>query len=166
MKKKTEECSFIPDKGPCRGEFSRWYYDSKVGVCRTFKYGGCLKNKNNHFTEIDCIGSCIKPKQKSTFNFKSIFSLESNFLTLYLGDGFFSSFLFYLDVCLLPKITGSCDEKINSWYFDFTEGKCKELVYSGCNGNLNRFETRDACEYTCQGLDAIGNLNKFINIRP
>lgn len=24
-----------------------------------------MKNKNNHLTEIDCIGSCIKPKQKS-----------------------------------------------------------------------------------------------------
>jgi hypothetical protein len=49
-------------------------------------------------------------------------------------------------------MTGNCDSKINSWYYDFMEGKCKELLYKGCNGNLNRFETQEACEYTCQGL--------------
>lgn len=60
-----EQCSFIPDKGPCRGEFDRWYFDSKSGLCRTFKYGGCMKNKNNHISESDCIDTCVKPKQKS-----------------------------------------------------------------------------------------------------
>lgn len=54
----------------------------------------------------------------------------------------------------MPKIIGNCDEKINSWYYDFKEGKCKEMIYSGCNGNLNRFESFEACQYTCQGLEA------------
>ncbi|CAF0945237.1 unnamed protein product, partial [Brachionus calyciflorus] len=115
-----EKCSFIPDKGPCRGDHERWYYDSKIGQCKTFSYGGCMINKNNHLTENDCFNSCVKPKQKN--------------------------------VCLLPKIVGNCDEKISSWYYDFIDGKCKEMSYSGCNGNLNRFETQEACEYTCQGL--------------
>ncbi|RNA30102.1 papilin isoform X1, partial [Brachionus plicatilis] len=116
-----EKCSFIPNKGPCRGDHERWYFDSRVGQCKTFSYGGCMITKNNHLSEDDCFNSCVRPKQKS--------------------------------VCLLPKIIGSCDEKIDSWYYDFNEGKCKEMLYSGCNGNLNRFETKEACEYTCQGLD-------------
>ena len=52
----------------------------------------------------------------------------------------------------MPKMIGTCTEKIHSWYYDFNDGKCKELWYSGCDGNLNRFESLEACEYTCQGL--------------
>ena len=52
----------------------------------------------------------------------------------------------------MPKMAGSCTEKINSWYYDFKDGMCKELTYTGCNGNWNRFESLEACEYTCQGL--------------
>ena len=107
------------------GRYERWYFDSKIGTCKTFTYGGCVRNKNNHLLESDCINSCVKPKQNS--------------------------------VCLLPKIAGNCDQKINVWYYDFKEGTCKSMVYSGCNGDLNRFESLEACEYTCQGLNDPGN---------
>lgn len=62
---KIEQCLFIPDKGPCRGNHERWYFDTKIGMCKTFSYGGCIKNKNNHLSEVDCIDSCVKPKQKA-----------------------------------------------------------------------------------------------------
>ena len=39
----------------------------------------------------------------------------------------------------MPRIIGNCDEKINSFYFDINDGTCKSFVYSGCNGNLNRW---------------------------
>lgn len=123
--KNLEQCSFIPDKGPCMGKYERWYYDSKSGICKSFTYGGCIRNKNNHMHETDCIDSCVKPKQKS--------------------------------VCLLPKIVGNCDQRLHLWYYDFKDGKCKPMVYSGCNGNLNRFESLEACEYTCQGLNEPSN---------
>ena len=50
-------------------------------------------------------------------------------------------------------MVGNCDKQILSWYYDFNEGECKQINYSGCNGNLNRFESLDACQYTCQGLN-------------
>ena len=53
----------LPEKGPCRGTHERWHYDAKMGLCRTFTYGGCLKNNNNFKTEESCIGSCVKIKQ-------------------------------------------------------------------------------------------------------
>lgn len=59
----VEQCSLIPEKGPCRGSYERWYFDSKLGICKTFVYGGCLKNNNNHMSEKDCFGTCVKPKQ-------------------------------------------------------------------------------------------------------
>ncbi len=121
-----EKCSSLPEKGLCRGSYERWYFDSKFGTCKTFIYGGCSKNKNNHLSEQECVTNCIRPKQNA--------------------------------VCLLPKISGNCEQKINSWYYDFKDGKCKKMIYSGCNGNLNRFETLEACEYTCQGLYEKGML--------
>ncbi len=137
---------FIPDQGPCLGKYERWYFDSKVGMCRTFNYGGCLKNKNNHLNEKDCIDSCVKPKQKGIFYSIPDFFLNPNLL----------NFSKTKAVCVMPKIMGNCEEKINSWYYDVNAGSCKPFIYSGCNGNLNRFESLEACEYTCQGLKSVG----------
>ena len=85
-----------------------------------FTYGGCMRQRNNHVSETQCVESCVRPKQRL--------------------------------VCLLPRVRGTCEQQINRWHYDVVEGVCKLFVYTGCNGNLNRFETRDACEYTCQGL--------------
>ncbi|KAK5980709.1 BPTI/Kunitz inhibitor domain-containing protein, partial [Trichostrongylus colubriformis] len=35
------------------------------------------------------------------------------------------------------------------WYFDISEGTCKQFTYSGCRGNDNRFETKESCERRC-----------------
>jgi papilin len=62
-----EQCSAIPRRGPCRGDHQRWYYDSKLGKCETFSYGGCVKRKNNHLSENECFQSCVKPKQNGFY---------------------------------------------------------------------------------------------------
>ena len=59
-----EQCSLIPQKGPCAGDYKRWFYDSLKGRCEPFAYGGCLKNNNNYMNQVDCVESCVKPKQK------------------------------------------------------------------------------------------------------
>jgi hypothetical protein len=125
-----ESCSFIPDKGPCRGNFERWFFDPKVGRCKTFEYGGCNRNTNNHLSEANCVNTCVKPKQNA--------------------------------VCLLPKIIGTCDQFSDVWFYDFKQGKCNKFSYSGCNGNLNRFESREACEYTCQGMKEVKDINVLV----
>ncbi|XP_016959854.1 BPTI/Kunitz domain-containing protein 5 [Drosophila biarmipes] len=33
------------------------------------------------------------------------------------------------------------------WYFD--KGHCKPFTYKGCNGNRNRFCSKDSCESRC-----------------
>ncbi len=63
-----EQCSLTPDKGPCFGDHQRWFYDTQIGRCTQFTYGGCLKNKNNFKSEEECANSCIKPKQKGRLN--------------------------------------------------------------------------------------------------
>ncbi|XP_069685763.1 BPTI/Kunitz domain-containing protein-like [Periplaneta americana] len=51
--------------------------------------------------------------------------------------------------CLLPKSTGPCRGFFQSYYFNRETRRCDTFVWSGCGGNNNRFETREACERQC-----------------
>ncbi|CAH8838466.1 unnamed protein product, partial [Trichobilharzia szidati] len=42
------------EEGPCRALVPRYYYDSIVGSCAQFQYGGCGGNQNNFFTQEKC----------------------------------------------------------------------------------------------------------------
>lgn len=53
------------------------------------------------------------------------------------------------DSCLLPRAEGNCGEKQSRWYFDQSENRCMPFYYTGCGGNKNNFESRDACESDC-----------------
>uniref|UniRef100_A0A0G4GIS1 BPTI/Kunitz inhibitor domain-containing protein n=1 Tax=Chromera velia CCMP2878 TaxID=1169474 RepID=A0A0G4GIS1_9ALVE len=53
------------------------------------------------------------------------------------------------DVCALPREIGPCRAVIPSWYFDVSSQSCQLFNYGGCEGNLNRFPTQEACEEAC-----------------
>ena len=36
-----KDCSLIPDPGPCKAAFKKYYYDQKEKKCKEFIYGGC-----------------------------------------------------------------------------------------------------------------------------
>lgn len=55
----------------------------------------------------------------------------------------------YLDVCALPRAQGSCSQREARWYFDASENRCMPFYYSGCEGNNNRFTSREVCEADC-----------------
>lgn len=62
-------------------------------------------------------------------------------------------FLSSLD-CGLPMGPGTrvgpgCDKNITSYYYDVTKGTCEAFTYSGCGGNVNRFEDEEACMEKC-----------------
>ncbi|PAV70271.1 hypothetical protein WR25_24086 isoform C [Diploscapter pachys] len=42
------------------------------------------------------------------------------------------------------------------WYYDTVEGRCMEFWYGGCDGNQNRFGSREACEKVCVEPPGIG----------
>jgi hypothetical protein len=54
-------------------------------------------------------------------------------------------------VCSLPKQSGSCDAYDPSFWHNPKTGLCEPFVYGGCEGNANRFATRDACIAACPG---------------
>ncbi|XP_065317287.1 spondin-1-like isoform X2 [Gordionus sp. m RMFG-2023] len=51
-------CMLSPIKGPCRGQFHRWYFNVKLKQCRRFWYGGCQGNLNNFHNYLDCKQMC------------------------------------------------------------------------------------------------------------
>jgi hypothetical protein len=96
----------MPEKGPCQGNYQRWYFNSKSGVCEKFSYGGCLKNANNFQNENECVNSCVKPKQEGR-----IFILTGFQFTTYI----FQRFVYYQqlsEIVRKNKISGLMISKL------------------------------------------------------
>jgi hypothetical protein len=53
------------------------------------------------------------------------------------------------EFCYLVPDTGICRAYLKRWAFVKSDGKCKEFVYGGCNGNSNRFMTEEECLKVC-----------------
>ena len=53
------------------------------------------------------------------------------------------------NVCALERDGGGCDEYHIKWYYDSLRSRCGRFIYTGCDGNANRFETQDECETRC-----------------
>eukprot|EP00066_Takifugu_rubripes_P022803 XP_011612069.1 PREDICTED: collagen alpha-1(VII) chain-like isoform X3 [Takifugu rubripes] len=53
------------------------------------------------------------------------------------------------DVCLLPLEEGSCRRYTMRWYFNTHAQACRPFIYSGCEGNDNRFLHLEECEEVC-----------------
>lgn len=49
------------------------------------------------------------------------------------------------EACTLTPESGPCEAAIPSYYYDQTDGICKEFFWGGCNG-VRPFETLEACE--------------------
>ncbi|XP_060520392.1 papilin isoform X2 [Cylas formicarius] len=60
------------------------------------------------------------------------------------------------DSCSLPKERGPCRNYTVKWFFDMSYGGCSRFWYGGCEGNDNRFKSKEECDQTCvspQGPD-------------
>ncbi|KAH8413135.1 hypothetical protein KR009_008195, partial [Drosophila setifemur] len=59
----------------------------------------------------------------------------------------------FLDICRQPHSrngdTFSCEAYIPSWSYDSSNNKCVSFIYGGCQGNDNRFFTKEECEAKC-----------------
>uniref|UniRef100_A0A023FPL1 Putative chymotrypsin inhibitor n=1 Tax=Amblyomma cajennense TaxID=34607 RepID=A0A023FPL1_AMBCJ len=51
--------------------------------------------------------------------------------------------------CSLPPSPGVCLAYFPSFYYDSSSGTCREFVYGGCQGNQNRFVSREECLRVC-----------------
>ncbi|XP_063721442.1 amyloid-beta precursor protein-like isoform X2 [Symsagittifera roscoffensis] len=51
--------------------------------------------------------------------------------------------------CRLQPESGPCFASLPSWYFDAVSGACFMFNYGGCNGNRNRFDSKQECMSAC-----------------
>lgn len=65
--------------------------------------------------------------------------------------------VFSESVCDLPLATGErgneCDALRFRYHYDRAAGKCEKVVYDGCGGTANNFETLGQCEEACGDHD-------------
>ena len=55
-------------------------------------------------------------------------------------------------VCRLPVAVGPCEAAYQKWYFEPESALCVEFEYGGCEGNANRFSSKEECKRTCHEL--------------
>ncbi|VDD77799.1 unnamed protein product [Mesocestoides corti] len=118
-------CQLHLDAGPCRGRMIRYGFDSQIGRCREFTYGGCLGNANNFETLAECEARCGTASSGAK-------SEDEN-------D----------DVCQQPIIRGPCRASLSRFAYNPSTGNCEAFSYGGCRGNRNNFETKEECERRC-----------------
>ncbi|KAG8186993.1 hypothetical protein JTE90_005765 [Oedothorax gibbosus] len=124
--KAQDVCSLSMVKGACSGTFTQWYYDKDKEDCLEFVFTGCQGNANRFNSKESCYQRCRREKLVTT-------------QAPVVSD----------DVCLLPQEPGPCVGYYPMFYYDPLDNNCKSFVYSGCEGNGNRFAKRAECEGQC-----------------
>ena len=77
-------CQLPQDTGPCRGAFSKFFFDSEIRQCREFMFGGCHGNANRFSSLHECQSVCHELKKvvgKSTSGTKN-YVCDFYFMTL------------------------------------------------------------------------------------
>uniref|UniRef100_A0A8C3HA69 BPTI/Kunitz inhibitor domain-containing protein n=1 Tax=Chrysemys picta bellii TaxID=8478 RepID=A0A8C3HA69_CHRPI len=53
------------------------------------------------------------------------------------------------NICQLPMQPGPCQAYVSRYFYNSVTKKCEKFRYGGCQGNWNRFTTKDECLETC-----------------
>uniref|UniRef100_A0A8C8S2Y4 Uncharacterized protein n=1 Tax=Pelusios castaneus TaxID=367368 RepID=A0A8C8S2Y4_9SAUR len=60
---KRDICQLPPEKGPCKANIQRYFYNPASRECEKFIYGGCKGNENNFRTKAECVRACKPPER-------------------------------------------------------------------------------------------------------
>ncbi|XP_051971712.1 kunitz-type U19-barytoxin-Tl1a-like [Xyrauchen texanus] len=117
------QCTDIVNHGTGEDKLYRFYFDPQIRACTPFFYKGQGGNNNRYDSDQECMKAC-----------------SSNYDEVYPTDD---------GVCSLPLDYGSCFAIIPKYYYDSTEKNCRMFLYSGCQGNGNRFDSSEECKKIC-----------------
>ncbi|XP_017344840.1 boophilin-G2 isoform X1 [Ictalurus punctatus] len=117
-------CTEMMNEGTGKENTLQFYYNEETQLCIPFFYKGEGGNSNRFTTELQCLEKC-----------------SSQYRELYPeGDA----------VCTLDMDPGSCFARLLRYYYSKEEKVCRLFLYGGCQGNGNRFDSKEACESMCR----------------
>ncbi|XP_072121580.1 kunitz-type protease inhibitor 1-like [Mobula birostris] len=73
--KEKARCVYPPVTGPCRADFSFFYYNPFSKSCERFTYGGCNGNENRFQEESKCMKACRGVSEKDVF-YRGVFERQ------------------------------------------------------------------------------------------
>nr|XP_006131444.2 papilin-like isoform X5 [Pelodiscus sinensis] len=165
-------CQLPPDTGPCEAYMPMYFYNPVTKSCEMFIYGGCLGNENRFSTKEECLRACGQPAICKL-------PVEPGPCFTYVPNYFYNSvtkrceeFIYGgcqgnenrfpnmdeclkicgssdIDVCQLPRDPGPCQAFVSHYFYNSATKACEEFRYGGCQGNENRFATKEKCFQTC-----------------
>jgi len=171
-----EACHLSKDGGQGENFTVLWYFDVTEGRCSRFWYGGEGGNKNAFLNQEDCEGICVSPpgsamcylpkaegickgsnemwhydpkyKQCNTFIYGGCLGTANRFSGREQCERTCVKTA-SLSVCEQPLDPGPCRGEERRWYYDDQQAVCSNFTYGGCQGNKNRFMTKEACDNSC-----------------
>lgn len=163
-------CILDMEEGEGNLNVIRYYYDYKSRKCKKMIYKGMKGNQNSFLTLTACEARCpvfknpcLNGEPEKLENGEDIkFCSLSNFKNG-CGEGYYchigyseESTVCCLkvndDPCSQPIIRGGGPSSLSRFYFDSSTRTCLPFIYSGGNGNMNNFISKDECESTCPVL--------------
>src|SRR5699024_4496780 len=126
-----------PSRGSCSLNFTQWYFDYNTKECYEFQFSGCHGNANRFSSKEECDQQCRsvhRPPPSSYHPAPPVIRTVP-------------------EHCRLPRDPGPCQAYIRSWYFSLQDNQCRHFIYGGCQGNKNRYVSRDDCEAACTPRD-------------
>lgn len=120
-----------------------------------------LGNANNFLREEECVNACMRENTEATEEQErgpkaspSSLSLEDPFRPSPPESGGESSssgkVVKLPEKCLQGNSPGPCDAEVVRYYFDTLMRKCRPFIFGGCLGNMNNFESKNACIKECE----------------
>ncbi|XP_013147767.1 PREDICTED: papilin isoform X2 [Papilio polytes] len=177
MEELPPECIVSPLLEECAGAGTVWYADSSRqcvphvnsdsgATCRhtgVFNSPEACERSCGAFRNIDVCrypldaGPCRSSEPKFYFDGDSSSCRQFLYGGCHGGPNRFSTFEECEDICQpksdpckVPPEPGNCLAYLPMWYYDEARDDCSQFIYSGCNGNGNRFDTRGDCEGRCK----------------
>jgi len=131
---------------------TRYYYEPAMASCAPFLYAGCDGNQNHFVTFDECDRYCDWHLPN-----RLLIATNTNGIGDYIDKQRQQKLIYntIVDRCLLQHESGTCLGNYIKWYNDPNKHRCMPFVYSGCEGNANRFEGEQECMATCANASSI-----------
>jgi len=151
-------CNLVPEKGNCKENITRFYYDDLQKNCLPLENTGCGSNDNNFGSLGECENICIKKRESRKVvkmnkykAFKDLdISRNGN------SENSYGKRKFPVMFCNLQRDNGVIcpgikrGNYLNQYFFDDGKNRCIPFVYNGCGGNANRFSSIWECTSACE----------------